>query len=170
MREDYINWTGGFSGTSKYGIAAFEGRTTSAHRVAYCKEHGLSLSDIKGLQVCHACDNPKCVNPEHLWLGTRKQNMQDCIAKGRFSRGASHSQALAARDFRYDAEHSRRTRAGCKKGPDSAKAKLSAADVRELRAAWGRREASQKILAARFGVSQAAVSLIVNRLTYKEVR
>lgn len=42
----------------------------------------------KALKVCHTCDNPKCINPNHLWLGTQKENIQDCIAKGR--RGTLH--------------------------------------------------------------------------------
>jgi len=37
----------------------------------------------KGLYVCHACDNPRCINPDHLWVGTAKENMQDAKRKGR---------------------------------------------------------------------------------------
>lgn len=40
-----------------------------------------------GMQVCHTCDNPPCVRPDHLWLGTAKQNTDDRIAKGRRNRG-----------------------------------------------------------------------------------
>lgn len=51
------------------------------HRVMYAAEVGqIPL----GLLVLHKCDNPKCCNPEHLFLGTHKDNTQDCIAKGRF--------------------------------------------------------------------------------------
>lgn len=56
------------------------GRTRSASRVAWEIVNG---PIPPGLCVCHYCDNPRCVRPEHLFIGTRKDNVLDCVAKGR---------------------------------------------------------------------------------------
>lgn len=54
----------------------------AAHRVAFQKATGI---DPIGLCVCHSCDTPACINPEHLWLGTNADNVADKMAKGRHS-------------------------------------------------------------------------------------
>lgn len=60
-------------------------RTRRVHRVMYEAFNG----EIGGLLVCHKCDTPLCVNPEHLFLGTPKQNTHDAMNKGRLNRGES---------------------------------------------------------------------------------
>lgn len=63
-----------------YGILTTNGENILAHRLAYEFEHG-KFDQEK--QVLHHCDNPPCVNPDHLFLGTASDNMQDCARKGR---------------------------------------------------------------------------------------
>lgn len=63
-----------------YGMIRDEHKMRTTHRVSY-EEHKGPIP--KGMCVCHTCDNPICCNPDHLWLGTRKQNTQDMIDKGR---------------------------------------------------------------------------------------
>jgi len=73
-------WEGGF-GTSGYGKSYRFGKLIYAHRAAYMIENGSEGMD--GMFVCHKCDNQKCVRPAHLFLATQKENIQDCIRKGR---------------------------------------------------------------------------------------
>ena len=81
-------WTGARD-TKGYGLICVDGRANlKAHRVAY----ELAVGDIPaGMLVLHRCDNPRCVNPFHLFLGTTKDNAEDMVMKGRNSplRGSS---------------------------------------------------------------------------------
>ena len=65
-----------------YGRFTMNGREESAHRSVWKLKHG----DIpEGTCVLHRCDNPPCVRPDHLFLGTQKDNMEDCSNKNRFA-------------------------------------------------------------------------------------
>lgn len=66
----------------KYGRARWAGKGIKAHRFAYLAFKG---PIPEGLHACHSCDNRKCANPEHLWLGTNLDNMRDADVKGRIN-------------------------------------------------------------------------------------
>lgn len=90
-------WTGANDGGLGYGkIYLSGGGQLKAHRVAWEMFNG----DIKdGLFVLHHCDNPPCVNPAHLFLGTQYENIQDRHRKGRTSHGTSKPHAVLTDDI-----------------------------------------------------------------------
>lgn len=72
----------GASNPKGYGQIWIEGRLQYAHRAIFAHRHG---PIPKGADVCHRCDTPACVNPAHLFVGTRSDNMRDMSRKGRAS-------------------------------------------------------------------------------------
>lgn len=66
-----------------YGRVKVWRKVVSAHRLAF--QLANPEVDVKGYDVCHRCDNRRCCNPEHLFKGTRSENMQDCKRKGRLN-------------------------------------------------------------------------------------
>jgi hypothetical protein len=110
-------------------------RYVRAHRLAWELTYG---SIPAGMFVCHRCDNPPCVNPSHLFLGTSSDNLRDCVAKGRHV------------PYRTTAH----------KGEGNPNAKLTVESVREIRAAAKRGERLDSI-AARYGVSVGGIRHVV---------
>jgi len=116
-----------------YGTLTINGRRAYAHILAF----KLAGNDLPtGLHVMHACDNPACINPAHLKAGTRSANMTDCHARGR-------SRIPRPRMV----------------GETNGSAKLSAAQVTEIRSRLASGEV-QRLIAARFGISQTLISAI----------
>lgn len=72
-------WTGATTHNG-YGSFTVDGRGVRAHRYSWRLHYG---DDPGRMLVCHTCDNPKCVRPDHLFLGTTVQNERDKVAKGR---------------------------------------------------------------------------------------
>lgn len=102
-------------GRSRYRILRLAGTDTNitTHRLAWQLFRG-PIPD--GMHVCHRCDTPECVNPDHLFLGTSFDNMRDKVAKGRdfsYGRGRTH----CSRGHEYTTENTRRSgpRRHCRK-------------------------------------------------------
>jgi len=136
--DDCWEWTAALN-EHGYGVMRPEGRRTGptikAHRVS------LSLAgvDIDGLVIRHSCDNPPCVNPAHLSVGTKADNSADMVARGRSPRGSR-----------------------------SGASKLTERQVAEIRARQAAGEL-HRVLAADYGVSRATITNIVTGRTWRHV-
>lgn len=134
-------WTGGRTGHG-YGSFFLDGRTQRAHRVCWEMLHG-SIPD--GLLVLHRCDNPLCVRPDHLFLGTHADNTRDMVHK---SRGGTPPRLIGERH------------------PG---ARLDADIVRQIRSRYASGAITQSQLATDYGVSQGTIGFIVRGETWQDV-
>lgn len=113
-----------------------------AHRVAYCVEHGLDLSEIAGQLVRHKCDNPPCVQPSHLELGDEQNNYEDSRKRNRHSFGEVNGRSV-----------------------------LTEADVLSIRQEYvpNSKEHGSNALAKKYGVTQATILQIIHRKTWRHL-
>lgn len=143
-----------------YGKIYAGGKPRDAHRVSWEMHFGPIPA---GLKVLHNCpdgnDNPACVNPAHLYLGTDLDNTRDCIQKGR-----RKARGPAAPPPPPKPPPKTRPR-----GESHCGAKLTEPEIREMRTAWQNRTATQPELAARYRVTQATVSDIVLYKSWRHV-
>lgn len=135
-------------------------RTAIATRVAWVIYKG---ELPQNLDVCHRCDNPPCVNPEHLFLGTCLDNMRDCVSKGRHSYGERHSKIQKSHII-AGPTHPLFGRPG-RKGTDHHAAKLTEADVRAIRAD----ARLLALVAADYGMCFQSIWNIQQRKTWKHI-
>lgn len=75
------------------------GNHIGSHRFMYLIWHQDEEEKMIGLKVCHTCDHPWCVNPDHLWLGTNKKNMEDMVNKGRQAKGGRNGNSSLNEDL-----------------------------------------------------------------------
>lgn len=96
-------WLGGHI-PSGYGAFSVNGKSRGAHRVSYIV-HG--KGDPAGKVVRHTCDNPNCVNPAHLILGTQADNMRDRLTRGKYARGEGAHNVRLTTDMVIEARRRR---------------------------------------------------------------
>ena len=122
-----------------YGVMTYGGtrRQFRAHRISWELHNGKIPS---GQVVRHTCDTPTCVNPDHLIIGTVKQNAQDMVERGRSLRGEKNH-----------------------------KSKITASTVREIRRLYSIGGMTQKQIGEKFGINDRSVSHIVRRVTWAHV-
>jgi hypothetical protein len=131
-------WTAGLI-TGGYGQFVLNGKTVLAHRYSYVLNHPLTIDLLEGhreICVCHRCDNPKCVNPAHLFLGSNADNMKDKMAKGRGKQPKGEKQALS---------------------------KLTETQVREIRNKYANGGITQQQLALEYGVNKSNINKLIRR-------
>lgn len=128
-------WTG-TSTKMGYGVIA----KNYAHRLSY-RWH---IGEPGKLHVLHRCDNPPCVNPAHLFIGTQQDNNNDKLAKGRAAGGSMKGEAHPSR-------------------------KLSESDVLAIRSEYATGDKNQSRLARKYGVRQGTIWQIVNRNSWRHV-
>ena len=140
------NWTS-YLNQHGYGKFLFHGKDVFAHRFSYFIHFG----EIPNSHpcVCHRCDNPACVRPDHLWIGTHTQNIQDCLAKGRH--------LSTTNPF------------GCHRGSSHSSAKLTDAQVTSIRSRYAEGSDTLQSLADEFSVHKSNIHCIVARSTWKHL-
>jgi hypothetical protein len=153
-------WVGGvFRNGMHYGQFQYEGRPHNAHRIAWVLTNGEIPT---GVRVLHSCDNPPCVNPRHLFLGSDADNMKDMATKGRGRLQRPFNRAVGDRHGMH--LHPERVRRG-EAHPRSILTDEVVLEVRRLH----REGTKQSDLSRQFGIEKTVLSKVVNRRTWRHL-
>ena len=132
------NWTGACNNDG-YGHLNIKNKTTRITRFSWTLHNGMIPKETPC--VLHHCDNPKCVNPNHLFLGTQADNVEDMINKGRDNKARQ-------------------------KGEDNANHKLTLNEVKEIRRLHKKKQLTKKQIGEIFNVHQVTISRICNNKSW----
>lgn len=137
------NWTAKLDrdGYGRIGLGGRDGGMARAPRISYRLHYGVDPSDM---MVCHTCNNPACVNPAHLYLGTYQDNNKYTVESGNWKNPG-------------------------KRGMESKQSNLTDDDIREIRRRYADGGISQTELAKEYGIGQGAVSRIVLRKAWSHI-
>ena len=134
-----------------YGVVKHRCKQYKAHRASFAIHRGQIPG---GMLVCHHCDNPSCVNPSHLFLGTSQDNMTDKVQKGRQSRGEEHAKSIAK---------SEKHQSAIVRGEKHGRSKLSDDQRANIIKLLNDGELNQTQIAQMFSITQSNVSVINRR-------
>ena len=134
-KEECWEWQGAIQSKGYGSVGISKGKTALTHRVAFEITYG-EIPD--GLMVLHKCDNRKCVNPRHLFLGTNADNVKDMVKKGRQA-----------------------------KGEKNGRSKLTRGEVENIRKIYKEEKCIHREIADQFGVSISSIRKIVNKEYWK---
>lgn len=138
-------WTGRTVGRG-YGQMKVRREQVLTHRLSWILHFGQIL---EGLCVCHRCDNPRCVRPSHLFLGTTQDNLDDMVAKGRSTAGRKRPGTGPA-------------------GTRNCKAKLTPEVVAQIREDYRLKRGNTRTLALKYRISKSQVHNIVSGGQWRE--
>jgi hypothetical protein len=145
-------WTAAKEGLG-YGSFRVESyRKIKAHRYSYELAYG---PIPKGLHICHHCDNPPCVRPDHLFAGTDADNGADKARKGRSNWGWRHDASLNP------------TVRNPLHGERNGRAKLTLSQVGQIRLEYVPKQVTVPMLMAKYGVSRAAIQRVIYRKNWR---
>jgi len=135
-------WTGGRKNRGGYGgfYVRSKDNTVNCYKIAFCLEHKFDLDEIpEGIVIRHLCNNPVCVRPSHLALGTHKDNSKDMVLAGNSVAGVRNNRAKMSRD-----------------------------KVIEIRRMWSTGDFTKTDLADMFDIAGATVWQIVTNRTWRD--